>query len=155
MRAGWIALIGLLAGLAASPAIAGDIRHDIIGCWDQAPSAEIQAYIKRYPGAISSATLCFKRNGETIMSSTVGGETIDGHPMGLEGMSDAARYAFSNGRLLVYGMYAFDSYGPLSCLPSSANKDELTLSDCISAFYNPLRRVGTLHYHRTRGYDLS
>ena len=155
MRAGWIALIGMLAGLAASPVTAGDIRHDLLGCWDQAPNTATQAYLKQHPGAISSVTLCFKRNGETIMSSVGGGETFDGHKMGLEGMSDTGRYAFSNGRLLVYGMYAFDAYGPLSCVPSFSSANELMLSDCINAFRLPPSRIETLHYQRTRGYDLS
>jgi len=152
MHCGCLVAVGaMLASLAANPAVAGDIRHDLIGCWDQQPSATAEAYLTRHPGAMSSVTLCFKRNGETEMSSTVGGETIGGRRTGLEGMSDTGRYAISNGRLLVYGMYAFDSYGPLSCLPAVSDRTELTLSDCISAFNLPRSRVAALRYRRTKG----
>ena len=118
----------------APSAVAADLRHDILGCWSMEPSDETKRSLAEMPGSVSDVQLCFKRNGETRSDSVVGGGHADGMMFEMEGMSGAGRYYLSGQRVVIHGLFAFDSYGPLSCVIHFPSKDRLELTDCINGF---------------------
>jgi hypothetical protein len=134
LRSAGLALILALGGLAAQPARAADVRHDLIGCWDYELSARDKQMMAVAPGSVADTTLCLLRNGTTTASAIVGGGQIDGHLLEMEGMDGSGRYYLSNGRLVLHGLYAFDSYGPLSCVVTFTSHDRFELSDCMDGF---------------------
>lgn len=135
---------------AAQPTMASDLRHDLVGCWHNQLSKADKAELAKIPGSVADSTLCLKRNGETTAVATVGGGQIGKVMFEIEGMDGAGHYYLSNGRLIVNGLYAFDSRGPLSCVARMPSPDELELTDCIDGFFKELSAAPSRSYLRER-----
>ena len=148
-----LSLLLALSGFPVPPATAApDVRQKLIGCWTYELSADDKRYMAFAPGSIADTTLCLKRNGETTTSAIVAGGQIDGQLLELEGMDGRGHYYLSNGRLVLNGLYGFDSYGPLSCVVQFSSPDRFELTACIDGFPagRELSPAPSRSYHRER-----
>jgi hypothetical protein len=148
-----VLLLALAAGVtlaAAQSAKAGDLRHDLVGCWDKQLSRGEKADLAKIPGSIADSMICFKRNGETTAQATVGGGQVGRMLFELEGVDGAGSYYFSNGRLIINGLYDFDTDGPLSCVAQMPSPDRLELTDCINGFFKDFSIAPSRSYLREK-----